>query len=75
MRDLEYPTLESLPNLYTQGSLVLSMVFNIWHVCETTEFLKVDGASALGLFGALDSSVCCEGTVKLYESPKKINEL
>jgi hypothetical protein len=55
---------------YSYGSLILSTAFNIWQVCEITEFLKVDGPSALGLFGALDSSVCCGVAVRLYEDSK-----
>jgi 5-methylcytosine-specific restriction protein B len=48
-----------------------STVFSIWQVCEITEFLKVDGPSALCLFGALDSSVCCGVAVRLYEGSQK----
>jgi hypothetical protein len=56
--------------LLTHGSLIFLTVFNIWQVCEITEGFKVDGPSALGLFGALDSSVCCGVAVRLYEDSK-----
>jgi transposase len=48
-------------------TLIFSMVFNIWQLCEITEFWKVDSPSALGLFGALDPSVYCGVAVRLYE--------
>jgi hypothetical protein len=54
----------------THGSLIFSTVFNICQVYEITEFLKVYGPSALCLFGALDSSVCCGVAVRLYEDSK-----
>jgi hypothetical protein len=38
-----------------------------WQRFEITEFLKVDGPSALCLSGAMDSSVCCGVAVRLYE--------
>jgi hypothetical protein len=53
--------------LYPYGSLIFSTVFNIWQICEITEFLKVDSPSALYLFGALDPSVYCGVAVRLYE--------
>ena len=55
------------PRLITHGSLIFLTVFNIWQRFEITEFLKVDGPSALCLFGPVDPSVCCGVTVRLYE--------
>jgi hypothetical protein len=51
----------------THGSLIFLTVFNIWQRCEITEFLKVDGLSALCLFGPVNPSVSCGVAVRLYE--------
>lgn len=54
-------------DIFTHGSLIFSTVFNIWQRFEITEFLKVDGPSALWFLGPVDQSMCCGVTVRLYE--------
>jgi hypothetical protein len=56
------------------GSLIFSTVFNIWQVCVITEFLKVDGPSALCLFGPW-TYLCAVELPSGYMRAPKINEL
>ena len=57
----------TMSQLTAHGSLIFLTVFNIWQEFEFTEFFKVDGPSALCLFGPIDPSGCCGVTIRLYE--------
>ena len=57
------PAFLTLNHLKPHGSLIFLIVFNIGQRFGITAFLKVEGLSALGLFGPVDPSVCCGVTV------------